>query len=287
MLGTENGLLCMIFQKPVLKSKASFLDIIGYTLFVSIVSSYVTYGICTIYGISGGKSSVTALDIFNGLAAIATASAFFLALMQYRKSIIQQRQSVVAAEAKSLIDKMIDVASKIKTDSDSCLSNLDKSLTSLSNIAVGFYEVYKSLAEDVERAIVRMRWQDMYYGHLAPALEKLDLVELLLKDPTIDKEKLLAVKIGSMANAKHNNTLPFFEKFVVYEAILNSSQFSDFSLKKNLQSLDSFVIYFLNKFNTDDLMYGICNQIDIRVHAPLLAAAKPSDFAFTDLRDKK
>lgn len=277
----------MIFQKPVLKNKSNTLDIVGYTLVVAIFSSYLTYGICAVYGVSGNKGEVTALDVFNGLAAIATASAFILALIQYRKSIIQQRQQIVAAEAKTLIDKMVDAASKIKIGSDTCLENLDKSLTDLSNIAVGFTEIYNSMNEDVERAIVRMRWQDMYYGYLAPALRNLDLVELLLKDPSVDKEKLSSAKIGSIANARHQNVLPIFEKFFMYEEILKGSQFSNYNLNSRLQSLDSFVIYFINKFTTNDLMYGIMNQIDIRVHAPLLAAAKPSDFAFTDLRDKK
>lgn len=277
----------MIFQKPVLKNRSNTLDIVGYTLVVAIFSSYLTYGLCSVYGVSGNKGEITALDVINGLAAIATASAFILALMQYRKSIIQQRQQIVAAEAKTLIDKMIDAASKIKVGSDTCLENLDKSLTDLSNIAVGFTEIYKSMNEDIERAIVRMRWQDMYYGYLAPALQNLDLVELLLKDPSVDKEKLISAKTGSIANARHNNILPIFEKFFIYEEILKGSQFSDYSLKSRLQSLDSFVIYFINKFTTNDLMYGIMNQIDIRVHAPLLAAAKPSDIAFTDLRDKK
>lgn len=276
----------MIFQKTVLKNKLNALDVIGYTLVVAIFSSYLTYGICAVYGVSGNKGSVTALDVVNGLAAIATASAFILALMQYRKSIIQQRQQIVAAEAKTLIDKMIDVASKIKVGSDTCLEDLDKSLTDLSNIAVGFNEIYKSMSEDIERAIVRMRWQDMYYGYLVPALQKLDLVELLLKDSTVDKEKLISAKNGSIANARHKNILPLFEKFFMYEEILKGSQFSDYNLKAKLQSLDSFVIYFINKFTTNDLMYGIMNQIDIRVHAPLLAAAKPSDIVFTDLRDR-
>src|SRR5690606_34882344 len=111
----------MIFQKPVLKNKANTLDIVGYTLVIAIFSAYLTYGVCAVYGVSGNKGGVTALDVINGLAAIATASAFVLALLQYRKNIIQQRQQIVAAEAKMLIDKMIDVASKIKTGSDTCL----------------------------------------------------------------------------------------------------------------------------------------------------------------------
>ncbi|MBH3363734.1 hypothetical protein ACIP61_14070 [Pseudomonas fulva] len=276
----------MIFQKSVLKNKTNALDFVGYTLVVTIFSAYLTYGICAIYGLSGSEGKVTALDVINGLAAIATASAFVLALLQYRKNIIQQRQQIVAAEAKALIEKMVEAASKIKTGSDTSLKNLDKSLTDLANIAVGFSEIYRSLNEDVERAIVRMRWQDMYYGHLVPALQKLDLIELLSNESEIDKAKLEAAKIGSVANARHSNVLPLYEKFFVYEEVLKGAQFADYDLKGKLPSLDSFVIYYINKFHTNDLMYGILNQIDIRVHAPLLAAAKPSDFAFADLQEK-
>lgn len=277
----------MIFEKPVLKNRTKLLDLIGYTLAVSIFTGYLTYGICSIYGVIGNKGEVTVLDLINGLAAIATASAFVLGLLQYRKNIIQQRQQIVAAEAKTIIERMINTISNIKTGSETCLENLDKSLTDLSNIAISFFEIYKSLDEDIERAIVRMRWQEMYYSHLAPALKDLDLIELLLKDPKIDKKELSQHINKYIDNATKNKTLPFLKDFYMYEDILNSPQLSNYNLKDKLQSLDSFVIYFMNKLIINDLMYGICNQIDIRVHAPLLAAAKPSDFSYTDLRDKK
>lgn len=275
----------MIFQKPVLKSKANLLDIIGYTLFVSIISSYVTYGFCTIYGVSGGNSSVTALDIFNGLAAIATASAFFLGLMQYRKSIIQQRQSIVAVEAKSQIDKMIKVSGQILVGEDTDLDNLNEMLSKLSNIAVGFDELYRSMAEDVHRAIVRMQWQDMYYNSLVRALNKLDLVAALNND---GKVNALDEVVASLKNDAYVvGHLPAFRTWALYERLMRLDAVKkQVNLKSRLGSLDMFIMYYMNKYNVDDLMYGLMSTMDIRVHAPLLAVAEPSPIAFEDYRNK-
>lgn len=276
----------MIFQKPVFKKKANILDVAGYTLVIAILSAYLTYGTLVLYGLGGNKGDTTALDIFEGLAAIATASAFFLGLLQYRKSTNQHRQQTIAAEAKNLIDKMINAASQIKTGSDTCVESLDRSLTDLHNFATGFYSLYEALDEDIERAIIRVRWQDMYYVHLQPALLALDLIELLSKDAVIDPEELNSLNAMWTFQVNRDGTPPDYKKFALYEGILDSPQLSKYDLRSKLQSLDGFIIHFMNKYTTNDLMYGIANHIDIRSHAPLLAAAKPSEYAFHDLRGK-
>ncbi|CAM3967928.1 hypothetical protein [Ectopseudomonas alcaliphila] len=278
----------MIFQKPVLKSKTNYLDFIGYTVFIVILSSYLTYGACVIYGVSGGDGDITALDVFNGLAAIATASAFVLALMQYRKSIRQQRQQIVAAEAKAQIEKMISVASQIKTGNDSCLENLDHSLGLLSNIAVGFDELYRSMNEDIQRAIIRLQWQDMYYNCLVRALEKLDLVSILKNEKNLDQVELDKVIAQAREYIKSGSFISALKKFAFYERIMKSDLVkSKVDLKSRLGSLDMFVMYYMNKYHTNDLMYGLLSQIDIRSHSPLLAVSGPSAFAFEDHRDEK
>lgn len=280
----------MIFEKPILKVKSNILDFVGYTVFVCVLSSYLTYGILVIYGVGGvsPSSKVTVIDLFNGLAQIATASAFILALLQYRKNVRQQRQKIIADEAKVLIDKMVSIASEIKTGKDTCLDNLNYAITSLANIAVGFQELFDAMDEDVQRAIVRMQWQDMYYNYLSRALTKLDIEPVLRRDEMVGEESLNAAILHAKYILKVQPPISVFEKYVFFSQILSNSKINSvYQLKGRLDSLDTFVSMYLNKYNTNDLMYGLMSHIDIRAHAPFLAAAEPNEWAFQDFRKKK
>lgn len=101
----------MLFEKPNLKRPIS-LDLLGVVCVVVIMTAYITYGACVISGVIAGYDSstkITLLDLINGIAQIATASAFVLAYVQFRKNRIQQRQLSIATEAKSQLEKMISV----------------------------------------------------------------------------------------------------------------------------------------------------------------------------------
>ncbi|MQT35308.1 hypothetical protein [Pseudomonas helleri] len=280
----------MIFEKPILKIKSNILDLVGYTAFVFVLSSYLTYGVLVIYGIGGIPPSgkVTVIDWFNGLAQIATASAFILALLQYRKNVKQQRQKIIADEAKVLIGKMVSIAGDIKTGEDTCLDNLNHAMSSLSNVGVGFTELFNSMDEDVERAIVRMQWQDMYYNYLSRALNKLELEPVLRKDDAVGEEELQAARIHAIYMNGIQQPIAAFERFCFFSTILKSSKIAAvYKLRNKLESLDGFVSLYLNTYHTNDLMYGLLSRIDIRAHAPLLAVAEPAEWAFQDLRNKK
>ncbi|WP_278939027.1 hypothetical protein [Pseudomonas helleri] len=280
----------MIFEKPILKVKSNILDFVGYTAFVFVLSSYLTYGVLVIYGIGGvsPSSKVTVIDLFNGLAQIATASAFILALLQYRKNVRQQRQKIIADEAKVLIDKMISTASEIKTGKDTCLDNLNYVISSLSNVGIGFQELFDSMDEDVQRAIVRMQWQDMYYNYLSRALSKLELEPILRKEEAVGEEELNSARLHAIYMKEVQRPIAVFEKYFFFSTILNNSKITAvYKLSGRIDSLDMFVSLYLNKYHTNDLMYGLLSQIDIKAHAPLLAAAEPAEWAFQDLRKKQ
>ena len=280
----------MIFEKPILKVKSNILDFVGYTVFVFVLSSYLTYGVLVIYGLGGVSSSskVTVIDLFNGLAQIATASAFILALLQYRKNVRQQRQKIIADEAKVLIDKMVFTASEIKTGKDTCLDNLNYAISALSNIGIGFQELFDSMDEDVQRAIVRMQWQDMYYNYLSRALSKLELEPILRKDEAVGEEELNSARQHAIYMKGVQQPIAVFEKYFFFSTILNSAKITAvYKLSGRIDSLDMFVSLYLNKYHTNDLMYGLLSQIDIKAHAPLLAVAEPAEWAFKDLRKKK
>ena len=277
----------MLFEKPNLRRPIS-LDLAGCILLVVIITAYVTYGICVVYGVVGSfdnNHKITLLDLVNGFAQIATALAFALALIQYRKNIIQQRQLNIASEAKSQLDKMVDVISKIKIGKETCLNNLNKSITLLSNLATNFEELFKAMDEDIQRAIVRMQWQDMYFNFMRPALIEIDPVAILEKELAISKENLESALAEAKSASENESVLPVFKSYVFTKSLLSNEKIAPFfTIKGKIDSLDMFTSHFLNNHNLNDLLYGLLSQIDIKVCAPLLAVAEPNKWALEKLK---
>ncbi|WP_426810918.1 hypothetical protein ABOC32_10035 [Pseudomonas sp. WOUb67] len=274
----------MIFEKPGYQKKSSIIDFLGYTALVILVSSYATYAVIELFGLGGQATATNAkfLDVVNGAAQIATAAAFLLAVHQYRKSIKQQRQLAIAAEAKSQIAAMTEISKSIRTGDNTSIENISDSLSSLVSFAVSFDELYKAMDEDLHRAMIRMQWQNMYFGNLLVTLNKLDLYRVLwskfLMVGGVDTHEVFREARKSVAELK---VLTVFEEFNVYEAVLNHPQICEkYSLVGQISSLDQFVFYFFNDSKLNDLLFGLMNRPDIRAHAPFLAAAKPSPWAF-------
>lgn len=274
----------MIFEKPGYKKKSSIIDFLGYTVLVAVASSYATYAVISLVGLGGQStaSNTSFLDVVNGAAQIATAAAFLLAAHQYRKSIKQQRQLALAAEARSQIAAMTEISKSIRTDEQTSIENINDSLASLVSFAVSFDELYKAMDEDLHRAMIRIQWQNMYFGNLLVALQKLDLYKVLwsnfLTVHGVDTHEVFKDARKSVAEL---GVLAVFENFKVYEAVLKHPQICEkFTLAGQIVLLDQFVCYFFNDYKLNDLLYGLMNRPDIRAHAPLLAAAKPSSWAF-------
>jgi hypothetical protein len=274
----------VIFEKPSLKLPIS-LDVIGYLTLTVLISAFVTYGFCVFSGIVGGFDSVgkiTILDVINAFAQFATALTFILAFSQYRKNIIQQRQLIIAAEAKSQLDAMIQVIGNIKIGNETNLTNLDKSITLLANLAVNFDELFKEMHEDVQRAIVRMQWQNMYFNHLRHVLLEIDIVVILKEETDLDHKVIEAIADYEYAQVKKENTISVFEGYVLAQKILGNNLVNErFSLKGKIAALNMFTLHFLNNRNLNDLLYGLMSIVDIRAVAPVLAAAEPSEWAIS------
>jgi hypothetical protein len=278
--------VAVIFEKPNYKKKSFLLDFAGYTVLVVVLSSYATYGGMSVSGLfsSPSESKVTFLDVINGIAQIATAAAFFLAVLQYRKAIRQQRQLAIAEEAKRQLAAMTEVAKSIRTGEDTSLESLDDSLRVMVSLAVNFDQLFGAMDEDLHRAMVRMQWQNMYYGHLLVALGRLDLLPLLRSSSRLSGQAFLKALQSAKEHVAHRRVLPVFEKYELFRVLLSDEGIaSKFTMRGKLSSLDQFVFYFLNKHKVDDLLYGLLNQIDIRAQAPLLAVGEPSDWVFKKL----
>lgn len=272
----------MLFEKPNLKRPIS-LDLVGMVCVVVIATAYITYGACVISGVVSGydsSSKITFLDLINGIAQIATASAFILAYVQFRKNVTQQRQTIIATEAKSQLEKMISVIGEMELGEKTNLKNLNKSITLLSNLAVNFDELFKAMNEDIQKGIVRMQWQDMYFNYLSHALSEIDPVAILKKEASIEEAVLENAVTEARMASEAGNILPVFKEYVFTEKLFNHQNIKEaYSLGGKIDSLDMFVSHYLNDHNLNDLLYGLLSRIDIRVRAPLLAVSGPSDWA--------
>ncbi|USV58649.1 hypothetical protein [Aeromonas encheleia] len=274
----------MLFEKLSLNKPIS-LDSICLLLIIVIATAYITYGACMINGLVGNYDSnydsnykVTFFDFINGVAQIATALAFVLAWIQYRKNITQQRQLIIAAEARIQIDKMVVVIESIKVGNETNLTNIDQSITQLSNIATNFDELYSAMEEDIHKAIVRMQWQDMHFNHLRRIFSDIDPVEIIRSESSISDAELDLAVVD--AQEESEKAIIPYKKYVFIQTLINHPIISPkFSLKDKFNSLDMFVVHFLNDKNLDCLFYGLMSHVDIRVCAPILAVAEPSQWA--------
>ena len=82
------------------------------------------------------------------------------------------------------------------------------------------------------------------------------------------------------AQEKSEKAIDAYKKHAFIEALINhQSIYPRFSLKDKFNSLDVFVVHFLNDKNLDCLFYGLMSHVDIRVCAPILSVAEPSQWA--------
>jgi len=281
----------VLFEKGKLSSIRISLDMAGCILILIIVTAYVTYGICVITEVAGsnsGENKISILNLITALAQIATASAFFLALRQYIKNSKQQRQTELSNESKSQISKIINLIKEIETGSNTNLENLNKSITLISNLATNFDALFESMDEDIQKAIVRMHWQDMYFNDLSHALIALDLQPILENTKELNGEQLQKILADVISAPSNENTIPVFKKYVYFNSILEHPIVKNsFILKDKLESLDTFTYHFLNDSNLNDHLYGLLSRVDIRAKAPLLAAAKPAEWALKTKNTKQ
>lgn len=263
------------------------LDSVGLVCVIVIATAYITYGACVISGVVNGydtSSKITFLDLINGIAQIATALAFLLAYIQYQKNRIQQRQAIIATEATSQLEKMISVIDEMELGEKTNLKNLNKSISLLSNLATNFDELFKAMSEDIQKAIIRMQWQDMYFNYLLHALRDIDPVAILKKEASIEDSVLENAIAEAKNESEANKTLPALKEYFFTEKLLNHPDIkSKYNLSGKIDSLDMFVSHYLNNHNLKDLLYGLLSRIDIRAHAPLLAVAGPSEWALKKL----
>ena len=75
--------------------------------------------------------------------------------------------------------------------------------------------------EDIQKGIVRMQWQDMYFNYLSHALGDIDPVSILKKEASIDEVVLENAVSEAKSKAEADNSLPVFKNYVFVEKLLN------------------------------------------------------------------
>lgn len=274
----------MMHEKPPVKIKIDP-AVIGCIALLMAFTAPLTYGACLIYGIAKGynsSQSIGPLDVLNVIAQIATAGAFGLALVQYRRSSTQQRQATISAEAITQIEKATKIISEIKTGKDSNIDQLNKSITLLANLGSNISELFKTMKEDVYKAIVRMHWQDMHFNHIRHTFTEIDGKAALRRELSISDEEFDTATQEAEINANRANPRPAFREFVFLQELLSHPNIKGkISLKEKFDALDLFCFYYLNDHEANDLLYGTLSRTDVRAHAPLLAVAGPDSWALS------
>ena len=258
----------MLFEKHQKDKKFSILALLGFGGVGVVFLVYFAYIFVALKTIVGGKDDITA--VFNTIAQIATACAFVFAVYQYRQNGEKERQIIVASEAKMLVERMSKASDSLKNSSEPMGQAINSFTSLMCNLGTDFNALYSALDDDIHKAMVRMRWQDMHYNHLSPALKSLT-IDALFDDLSLEKD----FKGYSFSKASFDpdviGTSKELREYERAKKILDNMSIGD-EVAGQIDSLYLFEQYFFNRKRTDDLMFGLLSQLSFEFSAPLLAA---------------
>lgn len=264
----------LLFEKPNLKRLVS-LDLVAIILSIIILTAALTYGACVILGIVSGYDSgskITFLDIVDAMAQIATAFAFGFAVYQFRINGEKERQSIIATEAKLLTSRMATVADNAKSNTKYTINDINNFVGLMSNLGADFMGLYEALTDDIHKAMVRMRWQDMHYNHLSKTLSSFT-IDSLFENENLEKDFKSYSFIDSRLDTSVQSKPEIYQEYFFVKKVLSEMSIGDEIIKK-FDSLFLFNAYYFDDKITKDLMYGLLSRLDIKVRAPLLAVIK-------------
>ena len=228
------------------------------------------------------------IDIVNIVAQAATAAAFFLAIHQYRKNNDLERQRVLIEESRVLIDKMKKLAEEFPT---SAVSTEDATLfiNKISGHGGNFNAIFKEVNEGIQKAILRMHWQDFYFIELSKAVEHFNSTYDISNYGVSDQNHLNALVAYSGITVKINTPLPIYEPYFKAQYIANLSYIkSQLTVSNEIRaSMFVFERLFFDNDSLKDHLYGCLNLIDVRVRSPLLAVLNEQFMGSQVKRDPK
>lgn len=213
------------------------------------------------------------IDVINAIAQIATASAFFLAIHQYRKNRESERQKVLIEESRLLINRMRAEAESYSSLLKLTLKKSMSFMDNMINYAKNFDAIFRELNEDIHKAIVRMHWQDMYFGDLNKAIQKFNTSTDFTDFSAPSEANLYALVDAKHAENTSDNPSPSFLEYIRLQYISNSSHIKN---EIKISDEDHLTMYLFEKLFFDnsalkDHLYGTFKYIDVRSYSPLLA----------------
>lgn len=262
----------MLFQKnKVRRSRCDLiLDFTAYGYMVFVFLLLFAFALNSIANMTG--SSIKGVDVLNSLAQIATALAFIFAVYQYRSNGEKERQIIISNEIKEIIVRMKDVCDEFKSNQNYNYQDINEFISLMTNLGTDLHALYEALEDDIYKAMIRIRWQDMHYNHLSKALKPLNIdhifeinnLEKDFKGFSFIKAKFdEPVKSASELLKEYTFTLKVLKEMSIGEEIAN--QFNDIGL---------FETYYFDHDETNDLMFGLLSRLDLRVSSPLIAAVR-------------
>lgn len=257
----------MIFEKKKNKKTDYLLNTFIYGGIAVIAFVYFLHFFISFTEIVGSAAKAT--EVITSIAALATAGAFLLAVYQYRKNSIKDRQETIASEAKKAIGIMIKLSDEMTIAKNINIDLLNTFLSKMANIGSDFDVLFNALEDDIYKAMVRMQWQNMFFNHLRPLLANFDAQELLksLNNTTNDDELAYIFVTATEKSEK----VRIFKEYEKLTHVFKNFSLS-VSLKNEINDFSQFKTYYLNDEHLNDVLYGLLSRIDIRATCPLLAA---------------
>ncbi|MDV5047483.1 hypothetical protein [Vibrio diabolicus] len=257
----------MIYEKKNYKKTDYLLNTVIFGGISVIVFVYFLHFYISFAEIVGDSAKAT--EIITSIAALATARAFLLAVYQYRKNSIKDRQETISSEAKNTIENMIKLSDEMANVKEVNIDSLNHFLSKMSNVGSDFDVLFKALEDDIYKAMVRMQWQNMFFNHLRPLLVSIDAKELLNSlTSSANDSSLDYIFITATEEAEKERVFKEYEKlkFVLKESALSTK------LEGKINDFTQFKTYYLDDGYLNDVLYGLLSRIDIRAVCPLLAA---------------
>lgn len=263
----------MIYEKKEKNKKKIFelvFDFFAYGYIALIFIVLFSLALTAIASITG--DNIKGIDILNSLAQIATGAAFVFAVYQYRKNGEKERQNIISNEAKMLATRMANVADETLLNHKYKIQDINAFVTLMSNLGEDFMVLYEELTDDIHKAMVRMRWQEMHYNHLSKVLCSFT-VDSLFNNLNLEDD----FKACPFYNGRSDPAIQCYpqalQEYFFTKKILDEISTGDEIVEK-FNPLYLFELQFFDHDNTNDLMYGLFSGLDLRASAPLLAAIK-------------
>lgn len=213
------------------------------------------------------------VDVANIVAQIATAGAFGLGFYQYYRSKKIDRQLVLVAECKAIIVGMVSVIKNFDVGSETNMKNIKSCCIKLGSLGSDFNELFIGLDESVNKGVVRMHWQNMYFNELLNVMEQLSLSAVTDK-LNVRPENYIFALSQAKVRIGQERVVESMEKYFTHLYVLESGLMSGVRKSFKASDFSLFALYFFEGEYTEDYMYGSLSRLDIRTRAPLIAAIK-------------